>query len=201
LADRPQVAVMTEIDREFDLTLDTLGPDWFARFAKMGIPTRVTFGLRSLYGVGRIIPNPSGFFEFHEDGTEALIVAEGEPDLPGWHCLDDLVAFMPDNPGQWWLRRGQVDLLGGYTLTRHWHLEPTRLHSTPLDWLRGGARGVCVLNWRLDPLHELVGGPALVVDSPALRDRLERRTTEVALGYLNVTLAETKMETHNAARS
>jgi hypothetical protein len=33
---------MTEIDREFDLTLDTLGPDWFARFAKMGIPTRVT---------------------------------------------------------------------------------------------------------------------------------------------------------------
>ena len=60
---------MTEIDREFDLTLDTLGPDWFARFAKLGIPTRVTFGLRSLCGVGRVIPNPSGFFEFHEDGT------------------------------------------------------------------------------------------------------------------------------------
>ena len=171
---------MTEIDREFDLTLDTLGPDWFARFAKMGIPTRVTFGLRSLYGVGRIIPNPSGFFEFHEDGTEALIVAEGAPDVPGWHFIEDLVAFIPDRPDRWWLRRGQVDLLGGYNLRPH-KLQDTCLHANPLDWLRGGATGICIVNWRFDPDRLLYGAGKIITAGHELRRRLRARIVENAL--------------------
>ena len=190
---------MTEIEREFRAALDPLDEHHFARFAKLGIPTRVTFGLRSLYGVGRIIPHSSGHFEIHESGTEALIVAEGEPDIPGWYWLDDLVAFLPDQPGRWWLRRGAVDLLGAYNLDRHWRLEPTPLHATPLDWLRGGACGVCVLDWTFDPFRTLVGGPALVADSADLRERLKRRTIETALQSLTITLAEKNLGARHAA--
>lgn len=193
---------MPDLEFEFAQCLDVLDQRHFARFAELGIPTRVTFGLRSLYGAGRIIPNPSGLFDFHEDGDWALVIAEGspaEPGVPGWRRLDDLVAFVPGNPGQWWLRRGVVDLLGASNLDQYWRLEPTPLHATPLGFLRGGARGLCILDWTFDPLHELAGGPALVADSPALCSRLQRRTTEAALECLNITVAEKNLEARHAA--
>jgi hypothetical protein len=177
---------MGELEAEFEACLDPFDEhEQVAHLLRLGISTRVIYGPRSLVGVGRIISNSSGFFEFHEDGTEALIVAEGEPDIPGWHWIDDLVAFMPDRPERWWLRRGQVDLLGGYNLRPH-KLDDTRLHTDPLDWLRGGATGICVVDWNLDPDRLLYGAGKIVADSQDLRRRLRKRIVENALARHDV---------------
>jgi hypothetical protein len=173
---------MTDLESEFATCLDLLDETHFARFAALGVPTRLTFGSRSLYGVRRIIPNPSGLFDFHPAGDWALVIAEGEPDLPGW------------------LRRGQIDLLGGYNLDQPWRLEPTLLSATPLEWLRAGARGVCVLDWGNDCSRKLIGGQALVADSPALRERLQQRVIEAALEVFNNTVTDGYQEARNAAR-
>ena len=73
--------------------------------------------MRSQIGTGRIVPHSSGLFEFHPQGDLAFIVAEGDPEVPGWAEVHDLVAFKPEEPGLWWLRQGTVDLLGAYNIT------------------------------------------------------------------------------------
>jgi hypothetical protein len=179
---------MINLEAEFDRCLDSLDEQHFARFAELGIPTAVTFGLRSLYGVGRIIQHTCGLFDFHEDGAEAIVIAEGTPDLPGWHWLDDLVALIPDQPERWWLRRGQVDLLGSYNLSSH-KLDDTRLYANPLDWMRNGATGICIVDWRLDPDRLLYGAGKIVTDSHELRRRLHKRIMENALARYDLEVA------------
>jgi hypothetical protein len=141
-----------------------------------------------LIGVGRIVTHSDGLFEFHDDGEVALVVPEGEPESPGWAVVPDLVAFAPDNPSHWWLRRGEVDLLGAYNMT-HWRLSPTTVHETPLSWLRAGADGICIVDWSLDPLTALLPAGDLVAETPALKARLERRIVEVALESIQITVA------------
>ena len=173
---------------ELALTQDPLGPEWYARFRKLGIPDRVIFGVRPLIGVGRIVTHSSGLFEFHEDGELAIIVAEGEPVVPGWADVYDLAAFVPSKPDRWWLRLGQVDLLGAYSMTP-WRLSPTTIQETPLSWLQAGADGVCILDWKLDPRTTLLPAGDLVAETPALKARLERRITEAALEPFKITVA------------
>ena len=89
-----------------------LGPATFTRFRQLGIPDSVIFGDRALVGVARIVPHSSGLFEFHDEGEPAIIIPEGEPEVPGWGKVHDLVAFSPTALRTWWLRQGMVDLLG-----------------------------------------------------------------------------------------
>lgn len=180
---------MTSLEDEFAGCVDRLDARHFAWFAKLGIPSRTVFGLRSLVGVGRIVPNASGLFELHDDGEPALIIAEGEPEVPGWAVLDDLVAVMPDDADRWWLRRGAIDLLGAYNLNS-WTVDPVVLHATPMRWLQGGARGFCIIDWQLDPGQLLFGATGgLVADSEALRDRLRQRIVDHALSPWAVGMA------------
>ncbi len=170
-------------------TQDTLGPEWYARFCELGIPNRVTFGVRPLVGIGHIVPHSSGLFEFHDDGDLGLIVPEGEPEVPGWAWIDDLIAFMPDNPSRWWRRRGEVDLLGAANITP-WRLSPLVIYETPLSWLQAGADGICVVDWAIDPIARLVGTGYLEAETPALKRRLERRIQEVALASFDIAVME-----------
>ncbi len=181
---------MGELEAEFEACLDPFDEhEQVACLLRLGISTRVIYGPRSLVGVARIIPCTSGFFEFHEHGEKALVIAEGEPAVPGWHWIEDLIAFRPNEPSRWWLRRGDAQLLGEYNL-RDWKLGETVLHATPLDFLQGGGQGVCVLDWRLDPSMLLYGtGAGLVADSAALKDRLLDRVREAAVEPWNVEVA------------
>ncbi len=174
---------------ELAQTQDTLGPTWYAQFRTLGIPDRVTFGVRPLIGVGRIVTHSSGLFEFHDDGDLAIIVAEGEPEVPGWAEVHDLIAFKAEDPDRWWLRRGQVDLLGTYNITP-WRLSPLTIHDNPLSWLQAGADGICVVDWAIDPIARLVGTGHLEAETPALKRRLEGRIQEVALAGFNITVTE-----------
>ena len=110
---------MADLDYEFGLTTDSVTPLLVERLLRWGIPSKVVYGPRHLIGDGRIVTHSSGLFEFHDDGEPALIVPEGEPEWPGWAEIYDLVVFKPDNPGRWWRRRGDADLLGASNI-RPW---------------------------------------------------------------------------------
>jgi hypothetical protein len=56
-----------------------------------------------------------------------------------------------------------------------------RALANPLDWLRGGATGICVVDWKLDPDRLLYGAGKIVADSQDLRRRLRKRIVENAL--------------------
>jgi hypothetical protein len=100
----------------------------------------------------------------------------------------DLVAFAPDDPGRWWLRRGEVDLVGAYNMTP-WKLGPTTVCTTPLSWLQAGADGVCILDWHCDPADVLLGAGELRAESEVLKAKMKSRIVEVALGSFQITVA------------
>ena len=150
-----------DLHAELEMTQRPLGPASFTRFRELGIPNSVIFGDRPLVGVTRIVPHSCGLFEFNDEGVPAIIMAEGEPETPGWGEIDDLVAFKPADPGSWWLRRGNVDLLGLYNIVP-WRLDSLRIAETPLSWLQAGAKGVCILNWGLSPASVLSNSGTVV---------------------------------------
>ncbi len=176
---------MADLDREFALTTDGITPLLVQRFQQMGIPNKVIFGARHYLGAARITTTSAGLFELHDDGELALIVPEGVPEWPGWAEVHDLVAFRLDNPGRWWRRRGDVDLLGASNMTP-WRLSPLVIHATPLSWLQGTAAGICIVDWSFDPTALLAAGH-LSIETPALRSRLEYRIKEAALAPFNIT--------------
>ena len=100
--------LVADLAHEFALTTDGVTPLVVERLRRLGIPDRVIYGPRHLVGVDRIVNHSSGLFEFHEDGDLALIVAEGEPEVPGWADVYDLIAFKPETPSRWWLRRNSM---------------------------------------------------------------------------------------------
>ncbi len=96
---------------EFETALDNLDNLWIERFRALGLPDRVLRINPPLVGAGCVETYSEGFFEFRDEGELAVIIAEGVPQGSHWNPLDDLIAFLPESPGSWWLRLGQVDLL------------------------------------------------------------------------------------------
>ncbi len=176
---------MADLDREFALTTDGVTPLVVEYFQRLDIPNRIIFGPRHHVGVGRIITSSDGLFEIHDDGERALIVPEGEPEVPAWDEIHDLVAFMPFDPARWWRRRSDVDILGASNMTP-WRLSPLIIHETPLSWLQGGCTGICIVDWGFDP-NALLAAGHLEIETPALRRRLQHRITEAALAPFNIT--------------
>ena len=174
---------------QYPLTTDGVTPLMVERLQRWGIPNRVIYGPRHLVGVGHIVTHSTGVFEFHIDGGLALIVPEGEPEVPGWAWIDDLIAFMPDNPSRWWRRRAEVDLLGASNVTP-WRLSPITIHATPLSWLQAGGDGVCIVDWGFDPITHLARAGHLEAETSALKRRLERHIQEAALAGFNIAVME-----------
>ena len=176
----------------FDELVETqrpLGPASFARFRELGVPNSVIFGDWAMVGVARIVPHSCGLFEFHDEGEPAIIVPEGSPEVPGWGEIDDLIAFKPADPANWWLRRGAVDLLGLYNIVP-WRLDSLRVCETPLSWLQAGAKGICILDWGLNPASILLGAGYLETESLDLKTRLERRISAAALEPFHIKVVE-----------
>ena len=180
---------MVDLEHEFALAIDGVTPSLVGRLQRMGIPNQVLYGPRHHVGVARIATTSDGLFELHDSGELALIVPEGAPEVPGWDKIYDLIAFKPDRPGQWWRRRGDADLLGEANIAS-WKLSPLVIHATPLSWLRGGAAGLCVINWGFDPMAALAGAGHLQAETPAIKKRLERRIKEVALASFDISVME-----------
>ncbi len=85
-------------------------------------------------------------------GTPAFVLPVWDGPAPSIYCgvetpmLIDMIAWSPDDPTCWWYRTGDGDALGIDNLDLA-HVEgwPISLHRAPLDWLRAGCRGACLL--------------------------------------------------------
>ena len=116
----------------------------------------------------QIKPHSDGSFEFAPDGEPAIVATIHDAN----GVLADFAAWQPERPGQWWLRRGDIAVLGGHALAvAAYHGDSIRLCGTPQDWFRTHRRGACVLLWTapLDGLFDGVG--SVECDSPALHQR------------------------------
>ena len=71
-----------------------------------------------------------------------------------------------------------------------WRLSPLTIYETPLSWLQGGADGICIVDWGLDPMARLGGAGYLEAETSALKRRLERRIKEVALASFDIAVTE-----------
>ncbi len=100
-----------------------------------------------------ISPTSEGLFEFGGELSAVIlpvyfgvIPTEDVPvdDLD----LSDILAFRTEEPGQWWLRRGEACLLGAGALDGLYLGAELQVRRNPLTWLQGHAKGCVVLDWQ-----------------------------------------------------
>ena len=92
-------------------------------------------------------------FDFSPLGIPAVIQPCWRGEAPSLEVgvehpiLDELIAWRPAEPGQWWYRWGASwPALGDHYIdAAHIDGKPLHCHMTPLDWLRGGCRGTVML--------------------------------------------------------
>lgn len=104
-------------------------------------------------------------------------------------AVTDIVAFSPDKPNEWFLRRGVAWALGLDKINDAlaWPETVVPLAATPLDWLRSGMVGACVIDWTPDAVEAIRALQQIEVSSPkfaaALRLQLSKppRLPEIAV--------------------
>jgi hypothetical protein len=157
------------------------------------------------FGVANVEPIGSGHYQPGEGRLHIIlpVIEDG--------VLVDLVAFRPDTAADWLLRTGNSTALGLEEGTERWtwyqpaydrrHREkrhqvgqPAHLFSDPLDWMRGGGEGLCVVDWESPEIYRLDVLPELVCSTPTVAALLTRALSRPArLPKLSL------METRNVA--
>ena len=124
----------------------------------------------------RIAGKDDGTYSLDPHGRLAVLI----PVRDRWGEIVDIVAFIQDEPEQWWRRSGdETPILGAQALAyAAWERRPLVLWETPFQWLLKGRSGCVVLDWGVDlrPIFEDI--PAINCQSPALSDRLHRNFLE-----------------------
>lgn len=150
-----------------------------------------------LYLTARIDILPDG--RFRHDGSEPAIIV---PVRDRYGLICDCVAYLDDDPGEWWLKEGdQSPVLGARELAiaSAWG-DPIAAHPTPEAWIKAGGIGICVLDWGVSLLDLFDGIPRVETNhlpSPvaaALADRIHKNF------FKSVPFVERpRKEAHNAA--
>lgn len=139
------------------------------------------------FGVVRAREDVDGLFS-PGDGDPHLLLPvfeDGE--------LVDLVAFQSDDPTCWLLRNGTGWALGlEWGLGRHCWGDPVTIALTPLEWLRGGAEGLCILDWDAPEIHYLADIPRLVCATAELASCLRTALTK-PVRFPNISIEETRL--------
>jgi|TARA_R110002049_G_scaffold3488_1_gene26092 hypothetical protein len=87
-------------------------------------------------------------------------------------CLIDLVAWRTNDPTAWLLRTGAAWALGVDAIRiNSWTDTAIAIDATPLDWLRGGASGLCILNWVAPEIRTLLRVKSITAE-PAITRQL-----------------------------
>lgn len=136
------------------------------RLLDLGVPARFAAGLNlagDLSFAGVTIE--AGGARWSADGPERrLLLAVREQDQ-----LVDVAALSSTAPDEWALLTGEGAMLGleRVIACQCGLADRLRLFATPLDWLRAGGAGVCVLDWGAAALGWLRGvGPGVVLETP-----------------------------------
>ncbi len=139
------------------------------------------------FGVARAAPVGDGLYEPGEGELHLLlpVFEDGE--------LIDLCAFRSSDPLNWVLRTGL-----GWALGLEDGMEPLSwqesvgLAVSPLEWLRDGATGVCVLDWDAPEVRYLSDLPHLVCSSDELATQL-RAALARPVRFPSISVEETRL--------
>ena len=137
-----------------------------------------------LVGVSQIEIAANETWSPSDHGPYYLTIAVNEAE-----AVTDIVAFAPDKPNEWFLRRGSAWALGMDHINGAlaWPDTIVSLSATPLDWLRADMWGACVLDWTTDAIDTIRALQEIEVSSPkfaaALRLQLSKppRLPEIAV--------------------
>ena len=176
---------MIGLEDEFSAVVCSLTPERIDVLRAAGVHDGAIFHDPLMVGMARIQTHRGGLYDIAADGDLAVLLPAGAWDGLNWQ-IDDLIAFKPAEPGRWWRRLGEVKILGSSNI-RTEPVFPLTLYDTPLSWLQAGARGVCVIDWRVDP--EKFTGP-IVAESRSLKARFEQRIQSAALAKSNISVSE-----------
>jgi len=131
------------------------------RLLALGVPgpAIASLGSREIpFGVGTVERMERGLYQPGDGPLHVIspVYAEGE--------IIDLIAWRSDAPGNWVWRTGLGWALGTDMLLPRWDDEPVQIHATPLDWLRAGGEGMCILDWEAPELGEIRALEAIETD-------------------------------------
>ena len=147
----------------------------FKHLLGLGVPRETVASLRLDswgWGVENAVDVGDGLYR-PGDGPLHLV-------LPVWDNEDlvDLVAFRSGSPADWKLRTGLGLALGldrGWE-RHHWQDE-VELSLTPLDWLRTGADGLCIVDWDAPEIAMLASLPRIVCPTRESASQLRQALT------------------------
>lgn len=121
------------------------------RLLKFGIEPEHAIATGGL-GVAKISPVDDGLFELGGE-VSAVVLPVYWADIPTEEApvddgdLIDLLAFNPNEPDRWWLRRGDGILLGAGALDHLYLGAELQVCQTPLKWLLDYCEGCVALDW------------------------------------------------------
>lgn len=129
----------------------------------------IEMGLRHhQLGLMRVAEAGDGLFYPSPDGARRLVV----PVYEGSELLD-LVAFSTTSPDHWLLRTGFGLALGLFEgWEPHRWADSVHLYRTPLDWLRAGGDGLCVVDWSAPEIYMLNDLRQITVNDHHVRQQL-----------------------------
>ena len=124
----------------------------------------------------RIATKDDGTYTVDPHGRLGVLV----PVRDRWGEIVDTVAFLQDEPEQWWLRFGdETPILGAWELAHAaYQHQALILWENPLQWLLKHRSGAVVLDWGVDLRVLLENIPSITCQSHALQDRLRRNFLE-----------------------
>lgn len=130
----------------------------------MGVPAGLVAGLTGAGWLGRMrVTERGGLWREDPAGAWRLLLGVGDRD--GW--LIDVLAISSADPDSWSLLTGDGWLLGWGQVEDAALVDPEiapvlRMHARPIDWLRAGGEGACLLDYGRGALGELRAlGPAV----------------------------------------
>ncbi len=141
-----------DLAAEFDIAWRNRTDNHRAHLAEAGITFEAMLragdlGVERIAYAGRLYtPSPAGF--------PAVILAIWSPAPPSIYCaiedpeILDLITFRTDDPGRWWHRIGEPDLILGEDryLDATQTGAPLKVFESPVAWLRGGCGGCVILD-------------------------------------------------------
>lgn len=167
---------MIDLQSEMEAATSSVRQVHLDRLRALGVSTATIADLgrdHPSFGVVKAEPVDGGLFQPGEGDLHVVlpVLEDG--------ALVDLVAFRSTSPDDWTLRTGNGWALGlNNGVGWHTWAESVHVSATPLDWLRNGAAGLCVLDWRSPELPALDVLQSVTVPDHAtatlLRDALTR---------------------------
>lgn len=162
--------------REMEKALLGMTADATRQLVAMGMPAAE---LMAAHLIGRCHAETDryDFWQPADDGPIMLVT----PAIERGQVID-LVAFNPAEPDAWFLRTGAAWTLGREAIDDAigaWsgHDDGVDLHATPLDWLRYGGDGACIVDWCDEARTTLRNVAKVRVTAPAMAHMLRLELT------------------------